>query len=161
MKRLTWLVVAVVSVAVAAPALAGHKGEKCSQDAQTCLNGMTAKKDKGWMGLEYDRDASERLVVKKVIEGAPAVKAGFQPGDVLLTRNGIKLSDYEALKADKGSWKVGANVTYTVLRSGAEKSLAVTLAAMPEEVFARMVGDHMISDHMAVAATAAATEKAK
>ena len=34
------------------------------------------------------------------------------------------------------------------------------LVPMPEEVFARMVGAHMISDHMVIATASAESEKA-
>ena len=164
MRRFAWFTTAVVAVAVAAPAFAGHgaasKSEKCSYDAQTCLNGISAKKDKGWLGLELDYGDAGVMAVKKVVPSSPAERAGFMAGDVLVSRNGIKMSDHEALKADKSAWKVGARVTYTVQRKSVEKSIPVTLVAMPEEVFARMVGDHMISDHM-TATTAAATTESK
>jgi len=174
MRRLTWFLAAALLVAVAMPALAGHeaghkagskagskagyKAEKCSQDAQTCLNSFSAKKDKGYMGVEYEKNEAGALVIEKVTEGGPAAEAGFLVGDIMVARNGIKMSDHEAMKADKASWNAGAKVTFTVLRKDEEKKLAVTLAPMPEEVYARMVGQHMISDHMAVASTAAATE---
>lgn len=160
MRRTPWILAAGLAVAVAAPALAGGKGEKCSQDAQACLNHMAAKKAKGWMGLELDKTAEGQQSVKKVVDGTPAAAAGFMVGDVLIQRNGISVSDYEALKADKASWNVGSKVTYTIRRADAEKQLVVTLAAMPEEVFASMVGAHMVNDHMGVTATATAeTEK--
>lgn len=148
MKRITWVLAVAVMAAVAAPALAGSKGEKCSQDAQTCLNHFSAKKSKGWVGIEIDKSESGAQVVKKVVSDGPAEKAGFEIGDVLMTRNGIKLSDYEALKADKSSWNVGSVVVYGVQRGDKEKKLTVTLGALPEDVFAKMVGAHMISDHL-------------
>lgn len=161
MRRLVGITSAVLAVALAVPAFAGSdhgksKSAKCTEDAQTCLNHMAAKRNKGYMGVEVDK-AENGQKVTKVLPETPAQEAGIEVGDVLLTRNGIKLTDYEALKADKDSWSVGAQVTYTLLRNSEEKKVAVTLVAVPEQVYAAMVGAHMIADHMVVP-TAAATE---
>lgn len=160
MKKLSWPLAIAMCIAFAAPALAGAKGEKCTNDAATCLTNLSTKKDKGWMGVEYDKKDDGSMAIKKIVSGSPAQTAGFEVGDVMIARNGIKISDHEAQKADKASWKAGAKVTYTVMRADAKKDIAITLAPMPEDVFAQMVGAHMISDHMTVA-TAAATEPEK
>jgi predicted metalloprotease with PDZ domain len=143
-----------MAAVVAMPAYAGQKGAKCKETAQACLNHLSAKKDKGWTGVDVDKTEAGTQKVKKVVSGGPAEAAGILVGDELIARNGIKLSDHEALKADKDSWKVGAQVVYTLIREGQEQKVAVTLAPIPEEVFAAMVGAHMISDHMAVNAMA-------
>lgn len=158
MKRLTWFAVALFLIAVAVPAFAG-KGEKCTADAQTCLNQFSAYKDKGWHGIKSEMNDKGEMVVKTVYVGSPAEKAGFQVGDVLVSVNGAKMSDKEAVKKAKGEWKVGSQVTYSVLRGGTEQPIAVTLAPMPEEVYASMVGQHMIENHMAAASTATAESK--
>lgn len=157
MKRIPWLLATLLLAAIASPALAGG-GEKCSADVQTCLNSFAAKKSHGWLGLKYDKAEDGSTVVTGTTAGSPAEQAGFQKGDVLVALNGASFADKEAIKKAKGDWKPGSKVTYTVKRAGAEQQIAVTLAAMPEEVFAQMVGEHMVSNHMAVK-TAAAPEK--
>ena len=167
MKKLLWSLAVVLLVTWSAAAVAGESG-KCTLDAQACLNHFAAKKDKGWSGIEADKtDAGQ--VVKKIVPGGPAAAAGLAEGDVLVALNGVKLTDQEAVKKAKGEWKVGQTVSYTVMRQGAEQEIKLTLAKLPEEVFAGMVGRHMLSDHMALAAeakpaevkatTAATTEK--
>src|SRR5688572_8149248 len=146
MKKLT-LLLATALLVVAVPAFAGT-GEKCSADAQICLNHHAAMKDKGWMGLEYDKTDPTAVKVKAVTAGSPAAKAGFQVGDILVAMNGASMTDKEALKKAKGEWKIGQSVTYTIKRKAAEKQLAVTLAPMPENVFASMVGLHMLENHI-------------
>jgi S1-C subfamily serine protease len=157
MKRISWFAAAVFVVALAVPALAGS-GEKCTYDAQSCLNHWAKSKDKGWAGLQYDKAADGTVTVKSVAANSPAFTAGFMAGDVLVSLNGAKLSDKEAMKKAKGEWKVGQNVSYTVKRAGAEKQLALTLATMPEEVFASMVGGHLLESHVVVATADAATD---
>ena len=159
MKRFTILTAVLLGLGVAGSALAGGS-EKCTQDAQACLNGFSKYQSKGWLGLEYDKshDAAVHMI-KNTVAGSPAEAAGFKAGDVLVSLNGVSLTgDKEALKAAKGEWSVGQSVSYVVSRKGKEVKLQAKLAAMPEAVFARMVGDHMVTDHMAAATAAAVTK---
>jgi predicted metalloprotease with PDZ domain len=150
---------AAAVLAIAAPAWAGS-GEKCSAaNAQDCLSHYSAMRTKGWVGLDLDKANKEAMVVTGVTAGSPAAKAGFKTGDILVALNGAKFSDYEAVKAAKGAWTPGAKVSYTVKRGSSEKQLEVTLAKMPEEVFARMIGAHMIEEHMAALDAASVDSK--
>jgi C-terminal processing protease CtpA/Prc len=146
-----------VALLVAVPALAGS-GEKCTADAQSCLTKWAKSKDMAWHGLHYDKGADGTVTVKSVMEKSPATAAGIQVGDVLVALNGAKMADKDAVKKAKGEWKAGQAITLTVSRKGTESAITVTLAKMPEEVFASMVGTHLLENHVAVAATAAATE---
>ena len=103
------------------------------------------------MGLEYDKTAAEKTyVIKKAVAGSPAETAGFKAGDVLVSLNGVAMTaDKETLKQAKGDWSVGQTVAYVVKRGNKEVKLNAKLAAMPPEVFASMVGEHMVSNHMA------------
>ena len=156
MKKLSWFVAAALVLALAVPAIAGS-GAKCTYDTQTCLNHYSKSKDKGYLGLQYDKAEDGTVSVKSIYPNSPAVAAGFQVGDVLLALNGAKFADKEAMKKAKGEWKIGQTVTYTVKRAGAEKQIAATLATMPEEVFASMVGGHMLESHVVVATADAGT----
>jgi len=148
MKQLTMFVAAALVLAIAAPAFAGH-GEKCSNDVQACLNHWAAKKAGAWLGLKYDKTGTDAFVVKEIVPGSPAAAAGFQVGDVVTALNGVSLSDHEALKKAKGEWKPGQQVSYTVKRGATEKQIAATLAPMPDEVYASMLGEHMLANHAA------------
>lgn len=154
--RIVLLSAALVMLAM--PVFAGS-GEKCSQSTQACLNHWSSGKDMGWTGLELDKSVEGVVKVKAVTPESPAAAAGFQPGDVLLTLNGVKMSDKAAMKKAKGSWKAGQSVTYTVDRAGTEQTLAVTLSRTPELVYASMLGSHMMENH-AASASASADAKA-
>lgn len=156
MKRGTAFAAAALGMALAAPGFAGS-GEKCTQDAQACLNRFASYQSKGWVGIEYDKTADEKgHVVKRTLPGSPAEAAGFKAGDILVSLNGVALTaDKAALKQAKGDWSVGQSVSYKVSRGNKEVALTVKLGAMPKDVLARMVGDHMIRDHMSVASAAA------
>ena len=151
MKRSLIVATAAFAVAIAAPALAGSGAGKCTQETQACLNSYSKYASKGWVGLEYDKSAGDKShVVKKATAGSPAEAAGFKAGDVLVSLNGVAFTaDKETLKKAKGDWSVGQSVAYVVKRGEKEVTLNAKLAAMPPEVFASMVGEHMVSNHMA------------
>ncbi|MGH7725953.1 MAG: PDZ domain-containing protein [Candidatus Eiseniibacteriota bacterium] len=157
MKILTALAAAAFVVAVALPASAGGAGEKCTYDTQACLNKLSTKKTSGWLGVEYDKSTEGVVKVKNVIAGSPAEAAGFKTGDIVLAVNGAKYSDKEAVKKATGDWTVGQKLTYTVQRDGKDVTVPATLGSMPENVYASMVGSHMISNHVS-AQTAVTTE---
>lgn len=152
MKKQTILLSAALLM-VAVPVFAGG-GEKCAADAQACLNHWSGNKDGGWLGADMDKSTPGVYKVKAVTPESPAAAAGIKTGDLLVAINGARLSDKEAVKKAKGSWKAGQAVTYTVQRAGTEKQIAVTLGKTPDVVFASMVGTHMLEHHMGTAATA-------
>jgi C-terminal processing protease CtpA/Prc len=151
MKKLTALIAGALVVAVAVPALAGEGHyEKCSADAQACLDKMATKlHNKGFMGIEFDKNEDGQYIIKKVIEDAPAATAGFKVGDIVLSVNEAKWDDREAMK--KVDWSPGSQMTVKIKRGGKKQVLNLTLATMPDEVVAKYIGAHMIEDHVAVA----------
>ena len=162
MKRISALLAlfAVLTVALAAPALAGG-GAKCeAADAQACLNQMSGMKAKGWTGLDLDKSDATAIKVKAITPGSPASKAGFAVGDVIVAINGASMADKEALTKAKGDWAVGQAVTYTVKRKNTEKALTAKLESMPEDVFASMIGKHMLAAHVAMASATPTTPSA-
>ena len=159
MKRISALLAlfAVLTVALAAPALAGG-GAKCeAADAQACLNHISGMKAKGWTGLDLDKSDLTAIKVKAITPGSPAAKAGFAIGDVVVAINGASLTDKEALTKAKGDWAVGQAVTYTVKRKNTEKSITTKLESMPEEAFATMIGKHMLEAHTTLASATPST----
>ena len=151
MKRSTLVTLALV-LALALPALtlAGEYG-KCKEDTQTCLNHMASYyKTRGWVGIQMDEDEKTHAIkVTKVIPGSPAEASGFQPGDVLVSVNGAKFAENTEEKCatcekTKDSWTPGSKVTYVVRRGGNDVTLTATLAKLPPDVMAEMVGMHML-----------------
>lgn len=149
MPRNAWLrnIAIVVGIAVI-PVLAGEHGKKCTSTTQECLDHMSAKmKNSGWVGLELEpNEELGTLTVVKVVPGSPAAAAGIQPGDVLYSLNGVRMTEdnQEALAKARKEWKPGQSVTYTIKRNGADREVTLTLAPMPADVLAKWVGHHML-----------------
>lgn len=86
--------------------------------------------------------------VARVFEGSPAQMAGFEPGDVVVSVNGVPAGDRHAKKAlKKTGMKPGAETTYVVKRDGQKVTLVATLGHVPDEVAATWIAEHMEAHH--------------
>lgn len=139
MKR-TLIALSLVLALVAG--LAGFATLAHAGDGESCEHGAKATKTAqraahGWLGVETEKAESGYAIVK-VHADSPAAEAGFQPGDVLVAMNGIRLSEdnHKALKKAKSRLGVGSEVEYTVRRSSGERTLTATLAPVPDAVLA-------------------------
>ena len=76
---------------------------------------------------------STGALVKAVEAGAPADKAGVEPGDVILKFDGRVIEKSMDLPRFVGSTKPGTRSALTVLRKGATRELQVTIAEIESE----------------------------
>ncbi len=102
-----------------------------------------------YLGVEFemltpDLAASEGItgttgaIVRTVVARSPAAVAGLQPGDVITAINGKTVDDTNTLRDLVQNFKVGDEVTLTVVKGTANGPIAqhdvkVTLAARPAE----------------------------
>lgn len=144
MKKYRSLLAIAAVVALALPAFAGAS-EKCHYDTQACLDYMAAHmKNQAWIGIDMEYNENGSATVTKVLPDSPAQAAGFKVGDRLVALNGIDFADKEALHAEWSGLRAGQQAKVKVERNGAIRKLAVTLAAMSDEVIAQQVGAHML-----------------
>jgi WD40 repeat protein/uncharacterized caspase-like protein len=87
------------------------------------------KEDAEALGL----DEPVGVMVLKANPGSPAEKSGFQPGDVILTIDGVETKGMEAFRATVGNKGADATVRFRVLRAGRQRTLTATLAARGAE----------------------------
>lgn len=67
-----------------------------------------------------------------IIAGSPAATAGLQPDDIILAVNGVSVNDTtNTLSTLIDENEVGAHLTLTVLRSGSQKQITVTVGLDP------------------------------
>ena len=81
------------------------------------------------MGLTAEQGA----LVRSVEAGAPADRAGIQPGDVITRVNGKAIERTSDLPRMIGEIKPGAQVLLTLLRNGSSREVSVTVARAEEE----------------------------
>jgi serine protease Do len=70
-------------------------------------------------------------LVGDVLPGTPAEKAGIKAGDVIISFNGVDVPDVHGLQLAVSQCEPGSPATVKLIRDGAQRSLSVTLAALP------------------------------
>jgi two-component system NtrC family sensor kinase len=70
-----------------------------------------------------------RVVARDVAAESPAAQAGIQPGDILLSINGLPVSSSATISRQVFRLGVGSRAQYRVMRDGAPVDLAVALRA--------------------------------
>jgi serine protease Do len=98
--------------------------------------------DRAYIGVSYvtlDSEEAEEnnlvagALVRNVIDGSPAQKAGIQRGDIITEVNNKKITkDIFELSSAISENKVGDEITLRVWRDGQTQSLRVTLGSTPE-----------------------------
>ena len=66
----------------------------------------------------YAQGRPNRVVVQSVIETSPAERAGFLPGDVLVSYGGQRIFSNQELTNSRSTGTVGENVVVEILRDG-------------------------------------------
>ena len=135
---------ALVVLLAAVPAAA--ELARCPLDLATCLNQFQLMRERPWMGVNLDRDSLGVYRIINVTAGSPAEQAGMQPGDVLEKIGGKPPGDWFAGKA---GWKSGDHGAILVARNGRDRTLDMPYRTIPDDVFARLVGVHMVEGHLA------------
>jgi predicted metalloprotease with PDZ domain len=143
MRRLP---LALAALALLLPAAAWAKQPKCPLPLDSCIVQFGHMRERPWFGLEITRDSLGNRNVTRVLAGSPAEKAGVRVGDVLETLDGMQPPVFYAGRA---GWKDGQHISVGVRRGNRERTLALAAAHIPEDLFARIVGEHMLEGHLA------------
>ena len=72
----------------------------------------------------------------------PAAKAGIEAGDVITAVNGNAIKDSRTLAREISGMAPGTSAKLDILRKGEQKSITVTLAAMPDDQKQASLDDH-------------------
>jgi serine protease Do len=89
------------------------------------LKGATAK------GLNLPDDSGALLA--GVMPNGPAAQAGLQPGDVIQSVNGQKISNPRELALDVANLKPGDDAHLSVMHDGQNKDVALKIAQLPND----------------------------
>jgi serine protease Do len=113
----------------------------------------TGKVTRGWLGVSiqpltqelaksFGITGTQGALVASVSEDSPAAKAGFKPGDVIVTFDGKTVEGPRMLPAMVANTSVGRPVPVVVLRDGKRETVMVTVGSLADSREARAaVGD--------------------
>jgi len=94
---------------------------------------------RGWFGIRtvdhpraYGLDVPSGALVARVVTGSPAHKAGFLPGDVVVSFDGVTVEDAERLSFLQANAGVGKTVILGVVRRGQKAEVRITTIAAPD-----------------------------
>jgi len=107
------------------------KGEEWDTSAWGSLT--RARRNPAYLGVIFDREATDELKVGEVYKDQPAEKGGVKVGDVLRTIDGKALSSRTSLQEFLAKKKPGDEVTLEVERAGKTVKLKVKLGKRPSE----------------------------
>ena len=141
-----------VNTAIFSPS-GGSVGIAFAIPAETVKSVVAQLKDKGsvtrgWIGVQIQPvtpEIADSLGLKKAggalvaepQKNSPAVKAGVQAGDVIVTVNDTPVADARELSRKIGGMAPGTTVKLGIVRSGADKTLSLTLGELPNTREAR------------------------
>lgn len=108
--------------------------------AQLMKDGSVSR---GWLGVNIQnvtKDLAaglgmakpEGALVAGVNDGSPAAKGGLQPGDVIVAVDGERIEKMRELPRRIARIAAGDDTKMTVIRGGKERTLTVTIGAMPK-----------------------------
>jgi S1-C subfamily serine protease len=90
------------------------------------------------LAAQLSINAAQGVVITEIVEGAPADKAGIQPGDVVVALEGEDVRNATELALKVAGSKIGSTVTLKLLRGEAQLKLSVKLEPRPPEVRLRV-----------------------
>ena len=122
----------------------------------------TGKVTRGRIGVQIDavsEDVAEAIglgkprgaLVRRIEPGAPAAKAGLEPGDVIVKLNQTDIERASDLPRLVGALKPGSSATVTVVRKGQTKSLPIHIAAVESDQPAKPASDSKATVRKSVA----------
>jgi serine protease Do len=137
-----------VNTAIYSPS-GGSVGIAFAIPADTVKNVVAQLRDKGsvtrgWIGVQIQpvtpeiadslglKQATGALVAEPQ-SNSPAVKAGIQSGDVIVSVNGTPVHDARELAKRIGNMAPGTSIALDVIHNGQQKTVTVTLGTLPNE----------------------------
>jgi serine protease Do len=136
-----------INTAIVGPSYQGVSFSIPSNEARKVYDRLRTegKVARGWLGValaQLTPELAKQLglrqlrgaLVQDVVRGAPAEKAGIEPGDVVVEWNGIAVDNSMMLSPLVAATKIGSSVPATIIRDGKSMEIKVTVEERPAEL---------------------------
>jgi serine protease Do len=107
------------------------------------------------LGLDRPRGA----LITEIAPGSPAERAGFRPGDVILSADGYAVDQPSAFDFRLATEAIGSRTEITYFRGGAEAEVSLTLEAPPAPETASIAGNTRFAGATVETITAAVAQE--
>ena len=119
----------------------------------SAIRRASGKVTRGWLGVaiqpltqelakSFGLTGTQGALVASVSEDSPAARAGFKPGDVIITFDGKTVESPRVLPTMVSNTEVGRAVPVVVVRDGKRQTVSVTVGSLAESREARaMTGE--------------------
>jgi serine protease Do len=150
-----------VNTAIYSPS-GGSVGIAFAIPAETVKTVVAQLKEKGtvsrgWIGVQIQpvtKEIGESLglktnegaLVAEPQKGSPAMKAGIEAGDVIVSVDGERVKDARELSRRVGGMAPGASIKLGMIRNGSERTINLTLGELPNQREARAQGRGLRGD---------------
>ena len=117
---------------------------------------------RGWLGVAVQRvtpavaesfglESAQGAIVSRVTDDSPAADAGLEQGDLILSFDGVEVTDDRALTRMAADAEVGREVTVEYRRADARRIAMVTIERLEEEGVTALASDAPPTDAGSVA----------
>jgi serine protease Do len=103
--------------------------------------GVTVQGMNQTLANSFGMKTPQGALVSSVEPGGPAAKAGLQPGDVIMSLNGLAVTDSTSLPSQVAGLPPGSQAKVQVWRDKGTKDLTVTVGALSDAKTASAKGD--------------------
>lgn len=104
---------------------------------------------RGWLGVGIQSVTPEiaaslgmkepkGAIVANIVDGGPAAKAGFQPGDIVVAVDGKPVQDSRDLTRRVASLPAGTKASFSVIRNGSDKTFTAMIAPREDKKVASL-----------------------
>lgn len=125
---------AAAPIAAASASPAARPAPSASLPAPELMTAEPNPAAPGWLGVELaKREGEAGVLIRGVMHGSPAERAGLTNGDVVLSIDGESVGHPTELRARVMKSHAGARVSLGVLRGDATRLFAVDLEPMPSD----------------------------
>ena len=83
------------------------------------------------LAQQFGLTNQDGALVGDVLPGTPAEKAGIKPGDVIISFNGVDVSDAHGLQLAVSQCEPGSPASVKLIRDGVPRNFTITLAQLP------------------------------
>ena len=95
--------------------------------------GITVQDLTPQMAMRLGVPSKEGVLVTGVQFGSPAKKGGLEQGDVILSLNGEKIPNSEALRKEILQIRPGTPIQLTIIRNRSAKKIEIAVGTLPRE----------------------------